>query len=284
MTLVVALKVGDGLVLGADSASTLELQGSSGPEFVNSYFNAEKLFNLVKALPIGVLVYGLGGLANRSVGSLLKDLWLRLCDRADKNWYLDPSTYTIEEAAERLKVFFYDDLYWKQFKPIPGSGLPAMGFLVGGYSIGAGSSEVWQVTVNDDGTCAGPQELLKQSDPYGIRWEGQPEACIRLVRGYNAEAVNRLVQAGVDAQTAVNVLDHGVPFALPTMPIQDAIDLVEFLEEVTCGFSRFAPGHPTVARPIDIAAITPHEGFRWVKRKHYFEMKLNPDSNERRRA
>jgi hypothetical protein len=59
------------------------------------------------------------------------------------------------------------------------------------------------------------------------------------------------------------------------MPIQDAIDLVHFLIDVTCGFVRFAPGPATVAQPIDSAAITRHEGFRWVRRKHYYSSTLN---------
>ena len=65
------------------------------------------------------------------------------------------------------------------------------------------------------------------------------------------------------------------PVVHPTMPIQDAIDLVHFLIDTTCGYVRFAPGPATVAQPIDSAAITRHEGFRWVRRKHYFSAALN---------
>ena len=60
------------------------------------------------------------------------------------------------------------------------------------------------------------------------------------------------------------------------MPIQDAIDLVEYLSDVTARYFRFAPGEPVVAHPIDIATITRYEGFKWVKRKHYFTPELNP--------
>ena len=56
MTIAVAVKVGDGVVLGADSASTLSSNGG----VVNVYFNAEKIINLVKGLPLGMVVYGLG--------------------------------------------------------------------------------------------------------------------------------------------------------------------------------------------------------------------------------
>ena len=60
------------------------------------------------------------------------------------------------------------------------------------------------------------------------------------------------------------------------VPIQDAIDLVEYLVEVTIGFVRFTPGAPTVAPPIDIAAITRHEKFKWIRRKHFYSPDLNP--------
>ena len=59
------------------------------------------------------------------------------------------------------------------------------------------------------------------------------------------------------------------------MPVQDAIELVEYLINVTAGYVRFIPGPPTVAPPIDIAAITRHEDFKWVKRKHYYSSEFN---------
>jgi hypothetical protein len=50
--------------------------------------------------------------------------------------------------------------------------------------------------------------------------------------------------------------------AIPTMPIQDAIDLARYLVEVTMGFIKFSIGKQpkTVGGTIEIAAITKHEG------------------------
>ena len=59
------------------------------------------------------------------------------------------------------------------------------------------------------------------------------------------------------------------------MPMQDAIDVVRYLAEVVIGYVRFTPGALTVAPPIDIAAITVHEGFQWVARKQWFDPVLN---------
>jgi hypothetical protein len=68
-----------------------------------------------------------------------------------------------------------------------------------------------------------------------------------------------------------------LPVVLPAMPLRDAIDLAEFMVDLTVKFSRFKPGAPTVGGPIEIAAISKHEGFRWVQRKYYFTRELNPE-------
>ncbi len=270
MTIVLALKVGDGVVLGADSASTLI--GNNG-SYHNSYFNAEKLFNLVKGLPIGAVTHGLGGLAGRSVGSLAKDLRERMSDASNAAWYLDPDKYTIAEAADRVKRFFFDELYSKHVPT--GSEAPGMGFLIAGYSAGAESAEVWRFNVKDGGAAESPACITPSSEPWSANWEGQGEAIRRLLLGHSWQIVERLVSAGMTQKDALQLLHAVQPVVHPTMPIQDAIDLVHFLIDTTCGYVRFAPGPATVAQPIDSAAITRHEGFRWVRRKHYFPAALN---------
>jgi hypothetical protein len=58
--------------------------------------------------------------------------------------------------------------------------------------------------------------------------------------------------------------------SVPAMPIQDAIDLARFLVETTIGFVRFGVFLPkTVGGAVEIAAITKHEGFRWVQHKGF---------------
>jgi hypothetical protein len=64
------------------------------------------------------------------------------------------------------------------------------------------------------------------------------------------------------------------------MPIQDAIDLAEFLVHTAIQFSRFLPGAQVVGGPIEIAAITKHEGFKWIKRKHYYGVELNREAHQ----
>lgn len=273
MTIAIVLKIGDGLVLGADSASTL----SAGPAFYNSYFNAEKVFNLVKGLPLGVVVAGLGGLSGRSVMSLAKDLRALLVNSANTDWYLAPSTYTVEEAAQRVKRFFLDQLYAQQFGSLDKSvEHPIMNFLVAGYGAQQTKSEIWRVTADQTGAFTVTCEASKDV-PWGMSWQGMPEALNRLVRGYSAGVVQGLIASGIPEQQVLGFLG-GIqvePLVHDAMPLQDGIDLVHYLIEVTTGFVRFAPGVPGVHPPIDSSAITLHEGFRWVRRKHYFSRRLN---------
>jgi hypothetical protein len=46
---------------------------------------------------------------------------------------------------------------------------------------------------------------------------------------------------------------------------------------MTATYYRFAPGHQLVGGPTEVAAITKHEGFKWVKRKLYYHDDLNPN-------
>lgn len=63
--------------------------------------------------------------------------------------------------------------------------------------------------------------------------------------------------------------------ANPSMPVQDAINLADFLVNTAKGYSAFMPGGNTVGGETDIATVTKHEAFKWIKRKHYYPAYLN---------
>jgi hypothetical protein len=273
MTLVIALKVGDGIVLGADSASTVMI----GDQYHNSYFNAEKLFNVRKGIPVGALTYGLGGLAGRSIASLAKDLRLRFSDPTQGDWHLPPETYSVEEVVRKMKKFFFDEIYEPQFRGKGALNGVTMGFIVGGYSAGKKSAEIWEI-VMDKGSEVAVQQVAGPDLGWSIYWRGQTEAVQRLIRGWSPQTLQSLEEAGLETSVAVNLLDSVQPMINGIMPIQDAIDFVHYLMDVTCGYIRFSPGNATVAQPVDSAAITPYEGFRWIRRKHYYSASLNTPS------
>lgn len=105
---------------------------------------------------------------------------------------------------------------------------------------------------------------------------------MRLIKGYGTDLPNVLKEFGMRDEKIKAAMSHidkrlQVPLSYPPMPIQDAIDLAVFLAEATIMFSRFTPGAPTVGGPIDVAAITKYERFRWVRRKFWYQAGLNPE-------
>lgn len=103
---------------------------------------------------------------------------------------------------------------------------------------------------------------------------------MRLINGVSQALPTALKNLGVDEgrtmdYTTCIIEEVREDFVQDGMPIQDAIDLADYLVDTTIKYARFAPGHATVGGPIEIAAITRHEGFKWIQRKQYFPSKLN---------
>lgn len=304
MTIAICLKVGDGVVLGTDSAASLI---GENERYYNVYNNAEKTINLIKGLPVGLMTYGLGALAGLSIGSLARDLRQRLSghDPSHPEWAINSRNYTVQEIAERVRSFFYDELYALDFgtppEPVPderqGAGdepiqegrrfeeeapdnevpeFPTLGFVIAGLSANSYYSEVWTVSIDAEGKCIGPVQIFTPDDSGVVDFWGMPEALYRLVYGWSHEAHLRLLDAGIKPAVADQILVSRTELAHPGMPLQDAIDLVSYLADVTIGYVRFKQGVPAGAPPVDIAVITRHQGFKWVRRKHYFTPDLNP--------
>ncbi|RYH27464.1 MAG: hypothetical protein EON54_23685 [Alcaligenaceae bacterium] len=272
MTIVVSVKVTDGVVLASDSATTFMDQNGTA---VKVYNNANKLFNLVKGLPLGAMTYGGGSIGTASIATLSKDLRQEF-GRHDSPYYFDPENYSVEEVAQKCQSFFQTHFETAYPQGLPNSGT---GYRVLGYGTADSLPQGWQFTVRD-GPVTPPQQFYEESH-YGPRWAGDGEALDRLVLGFSDSVLDGLVAEGLDpanipvVQAAMMDRSYRTLF-LAAMPIQDAIELARYLAETAAKFSHFSLLAPTIGGPIEIATITKHEGFKWVARKHYFNSSLNP--------
>jgi hypothetical protein len=279
MSIGILVNVHDGLVLAADSASTLTVlaAGQGQPRALNVYNNANKIVNLCKGEPVGCVAYGSGSIGSASISTLLKDFRKLFTDGG-----LAPGIrkvdFSIEGVSRALSSFLSDRVAALQ----PTEPKPSIGMMIGGYSKGSSLSEAWQLIFNN-GVTNGPTMIRPQGD-VGINWGGEQEAINRIVLGFSpllGPTLASLIQPtptpeqiGTVTQELMKKLQ--APLAFAPMPIQDAIDLAEWLVHTAEMFSRFIPGATSVGGPIESAAITKHEGFKWVKRKHYFGTDLNP--------
>jgi hypothetical protein len=263
MTVIVSVKINDGIVLASDSAATF----GTG----QIYHHAEKIVNLVKGVPIGVMVTGAGGIESESITTILKDLRRRLSgkDNEYSDWKLDTDKYTVQYVAMKVA----DILKEKS------SADTSMKLRIAGYSSGRPLPELWDLTIHQgqfhDMVC------VRDEDGWGVNWDGDYEALNRLILGFPTNFMQVVQNLGIpeqrlgDADNVTSELYNHM--ALPSMPIHDAIDLARYLVETAIGFVRFSVFRQpkTVGGPIEIAAITKHEGFKWIQRKHFYKRELN---------
>lgn len=278
MTICVAVKVHDCIVFAADSASSLidSSLADGRPLIANVYSHGNKIFNLKKGLPIAAMTCGMGNMGPISISTLAKDLRARFCS-GEPEWQIEPTDYTIEEVANRARRFFFEEHYQK-LDPAP-SGDHEFQFWIAGNGSNETHGEIWRIKIVN-GECDQPECLAGQSK-FDILYDGQPEAINRIVNGYSQFLPQALLDIGLPEENLDSVLTHIesrtiAPLISPAMPVQDAIALADFLVETTKGYVRFLPGADTVGGDTDICVVTKHEGFKWVRRKHYFDRRLNP--------
>ncbi len=279
MTVCVAVAVNDCIVFAADSASSLVSTNHETGEsqIINVYDHGDKVFNLIKCLPICAMTCGMGNIGPASVATLAKELRRRLSTQDMGDWYVNPEAYSIEEIAVKARRLFFEERF-QSLDPVP----PAphsFEFWIGGYgSDFDGQHEVWKIAIVN-GACDAPTKALPSE--YGWLAGGQPNALIRLLLGYDQGLRHNLIAAGLPDESAdavMNVIQANseASVVFPNMPIRDAIDLADFLVETTKRFVRFLPGADTVGGETDIAVVTKYEGFKWIRRKHFYPAALNP--------
>jgi hypothetical protein len=286
MSVAVLIGVHDGVVLAADSASTLSLPipggllPPGGAQVANVYDNANKIFNIVKGQPIGCITFGSGNIGNASIGTLIKDLRKKLTSAAEEMEF-NSEKYTMKQIAEILAKFLGAECD-KVEKPVKAS--TNIGFLLGGYSKPGDLGEAWSVEIIQ-GVPQAPKQLRKP-DEAGISWGGQTEVLQRMIIGASPQIFNVLAEVSEPKQSPADIAGKLMPLLIARlqapivfapMPIQDAIDVARFLVHAAIMFSRFQPGPNVVGGPIEIAAITKHESFKWISRKHYYDESLNKE-------
>jgi len=276
LTVIVSVKINDGIVMAADSASTFgPITLPDGTELAQTYANANKIVNLRKDLPIGAMVTGSGNIGKESIDTLLKDLRQRFSSK-DSAWTLNPDSYTVEHVSTKLREFLFEEKAKKVETPT------YMRIRICGYSAGQHLPEIWEVLIN--GAICEPAACIQSAEAGGVMWDGEYEPLNRLVLGISGRFRELAIKQGAIASEVDGALSKIFPelsanLYLLAMPIQDAIDLARFLVEVTIGFVKFSvTARKGVGGPIEIAAITKHEGFKWIQRKHFYREKLNPNS------
>jgi len=265
MSLGIAFKGPEGIVLAADSRVTLTASQDAGDGRVQllpaTFDNATKLLHARGQPNVGAVTYGLGaflGSDPRTAHSLMSEF--------EKEELGDgESRLKTDEFSRRLGAFF--NRQWTERMP-GGAGAQDMLFLVGGYDEGEVYGRVYQVTIPSH-----PEPVEQTPGEFGLSWGGQIEFTNRLIHGFDPRLLGvlkeqlELEDGELDnlAQVLRQTLNVGIPYQF--LPLQDCVDLSILLIRTTANLQKFQVAQRGVGGAIDVATITREDGFRPVQQK-----------------
>lgn len=251
MSVSIAIKVSDGLVLASDSATSIAVtdkQGNTG--IAKVYENADKIAQIGNC-PVGVTTWGIGSLQSKTITRLVEEF-------GDSN--LDTDEFTKSDLDDF--VDFFRDLYKDEYGQVEEQ-KPNLGLAVGGI-IGSGEPVLNLINFPEPAE----RKTLRREGDFGANWFGQIAAISRLHKGYAPQLPKLLAQETDLSQEDINnilaQLEQTVYWG--GMPLQDAIDFAYSLIATSKDFHKYGSGPPTCGGPIDIAIIS-HGRFEWVKQK-----------------
>ncbi len=268
MSLGIAIKGSEGLVLAADSRVTLFNQVPNplvpGQILVlpANFDNATKLLKVAGQDFVGAVTYGLGAFITpdgpRTMQSFMPEFEERLKTQ-------NVGRLGVQDFAQRLSEFFLERWNTLINRPALNAGELII-FIVGGYDDGAsyGRSFLFQIP-----TTPAPVEQNAGPGQFGITWGGQQELVYRLLFGYDP-ALPEFVRASLNLDAAQLTalrgqlepkFAAGIPYQF--LPLQDCVDLAVFLIRATISFQQFrTTAVRGVGGPVQVATVTRDEGFR----------------------
>lgn len=253
MTLVVSLRIADGLVLATDSLATLqgrigieadlsvkcpecskdielkELKMPPIPVSSSTMSFAQKLFPFKKKFGIGC--YGLNILNKKTIYYHMKSLE----DKFETHKFK-----SVHEVADKIKKYFGEEIK-KQIRDLDKApeDFSPLGFQVVGYDENLNAKTI-EVKIGKD-------SKFKVYEGIGCTVNGDIDVVLHLWEIGKKDPRRRAKYS--------------------SFSLQDAIDYAEFLIKATATYQRFANIMPTVGGQVDIALITPYRQFTWIKSK-----------------
>jgi len=251
MTLIVSLRVPDGVVIAGDSCSSIlanlsiiaDLKAKCPKceeefplnvpfptaNFVSTTFSfTQKIFSFFRSAGVGA--FGVGMVNNKSIYQHIKSAERKLENKKGEK---------AETIAQSIGEYFYDEFLKedKDFKTNVKDACP-MGFQY--VTCEDGVAKTFEVFIKKE-------VELKKYEELGCTVNG------------DTVIVTTLWEIGRKQETTGPKING--------FSLQDAIDYSEFLINTTAQFQRFSSITPSVSGAVDVAVITPFHDFTWIKLK-----------------
>jgi hypothetical protein len=269
MSLGIALKSAEGIVLAADSRVTIfatrqMMLGLQQQQMVfpSTYDNANKILSIATQKYVGAVTFGAGVIGTtrpRTASSYLPEFEAEL---------VESDRLSVQVFAERLSAFFLRQ--WEaagmSMTTTPNEN---MIFFVGGYDEGEAYGRLFQISIP---LLPVPQEM--HAGTFGVQWGGQIDITARMISGFDP-----MIPTAVQNALGVDPANHRADlptqlnnqFTLPIpfefLPLQDCVDFAHLIVRTTIEMQRFMVAVRGVGGAVDLATITRTGGFAPIRLK-----------------
>jgi hypothetical protein len=270
MSLGIAFKGPEGIVLAADSRVTLnvQVQVPQGPQVLlpATFDNATKLLKVKGQDYVGAITYGAGAIGlqePRTAHSFIPEFESSLANT---------QRLSVQDFAQRLSDFFM--ARWVEAgMPVPGPPGQDMVFLVGGYDDGAAYGRIFEIFVPSK---PAPHETLPAGQ-FGATWGGQHQIVSRLINGFDPmapqvareflHALHEVPQGQLDPLDVDLRTKLAAKIPWQFLPLQDCVDLSIFLVRATITLQKWTVDIRGVGGAVDVATVTRIKGFEYIQQK-----------------
>lgn len=272
MSLGIAFKGPEGIVLAADSRVTLttEIKNGGKTQILPSTFdNATKLLRFNCQPFVGAVTYGLGAMGMpdpRTAHSFIPEFEEHIEKEYKSESQQDRcKRLSVKEFAKLFSTFFMDQ--WKKLMPDPFNG-PDMAFLVGGFDEKTPYGKVYMIQIPSK-----PEPVEQNINKFGATWGGQLEHTNRLIKGFDPKLPTIIMKYTKLEPEQLQQLTHQLEGELSAkipyqfLPLQDCVNLSIFLIRTTMEMQTWMVGIRGVGGAIDVATITRTEGLKPIQTK-----------------
>jgi hypothetical protein len=273
MTIIILVKVNDGIVIAADRAGSIisHDKNSDSQKIIKVFYKSKKLFNFLNNIPLGIATYGDAGIGDVSIENIIKDFSEQYSSKININqYYIDD---IVDDFISYIQINYGEDI---------SANKSYIGFIVAGYSVERGKKDndpnIHNIAILK-GRLIDNLKVFKGTNA-GLAAFGDEEVFNRIYNGYSPSIYNCLkdeIKNEFKVSGKINkIIDKcfslaKTEFLVPPMPIGDAAELAYFLADLTAKYNQFKFIHspsvsPTVGGAIEVASITRHENFSWIRR------------------
>ncbi len=271
MTIAACAVTAEGVVLGADSTSTLTSADDS-QRYLN---NEQKLFEVGEGSTLGVVTWGMGrmnGLSYRTLVARLADDFRKAPPSsvleaanlfAAKLW---PAYDSLRPQIDKQKAIVIDPKSTpKDIERAKGAlANLTVGFCLAGHNESDRESHAYEVIFAPDLTAAPVPKA-----PPVLQFWGANLFIFRML-GFDTGLADTILKSGKwtgdPAELAAIFKRQQMPILAP-IPLRETVDIIHALIHMTIKVMKFTSVPPVCGGHIEIATITTDRKFRWVRHK-----------------